>query len=174
MSATTDTIENAPVTEGRGAAALGPVRRRRLGQSWGLGRFLFLIAFTVGFASLGIWQVRRQYEVIASGYAIDRDLFEYRRLLERQKRLSLLLSAYKDPTALRLFAEEDLGMIAPGREQELYIPDPRDAQKIVPTSTGPVAPPLSQDGPATPETVTPDVPVAPDEPDAPKPGGSTP
>lgn len=104
---------------------------KRLGQSWGLGRFLFLIAFTVGFSSLGIWQVRRQYDVIASGYAIDRDLFEYRRLLERQKRLNLLLSAYKDPTALRMFAEEDLGMSMPGREQELTIPDPRDVQKLV-------------------------------------------
>jgi|GEM_PF-2030692 len=149
------------------AAENAPVRRRRLGQSWGLGRFLFLIAFTVGFASLGIWQVRRQYAVIASGYAIDRDLFEYRRLLERQKRLSLLLSAYKDPTALRLFAEEDLGMIAPGREQELYIPDPRDAQKIVPTSTGPVPPPVSQDGTA-PAGVTPEAPG-----DAPQPDGET-
>jgi len=125
-------------------------RRRRLGQSWGLGRFLFLIAFTVGFASLGIWQVRRQYEVIASGYAIDRDLFEYRRLLERQKRLNLLLSAYKDPTALRLFAEEDLGMSAPGREQELYIPDPRDASQIVPTSKGPTS-----NGPTSPVPMVP-------------------
>ena len=80
-------------------------KRHRLGQSWGLGRFLLLIAFTVGFGALGIWQVRRQYEVVASGYSIDRNLFEYRRLLERQKRLTLLLSAYKDPTALRLFAE---------------------------------------------------------------------
>lgn len=125
--------------------------RRKIGQSWGLGRFLFLIAFTIGFASLGIWQVRRQYEVIASGYAIDRDLFEYRRLLERHKRLSLLLSAYKDPTALRIFAEEDLGMTAPGRERELYIPDPSEAEPIVPTApvfpllplvpTTPVAPP---------------------------------
>jgi len=134
------------------------VRRRRLGQSWGLGRFLLLIAFTVGFASLGIWQVRRQYEVIASGYAIDRDLFEYRRLLERQKRLSLLLSAYKDPTALRLFAEEDLGMMAPGREQELYIPDPREAQPIVPTrptSPDPLQPPTSPTAPASPDGGTP-------------------
>ena len=123
--------------------------KRRLGQSWGLGRFLFLIAFTIGFASLGIWQVRRQYDVIASGYAIDRDLFEYRRLLERQKRLNLLLSAYKDPTALRMFAEEDLGMAMPSRDQELTIPDPREVQKLVqdPALTrpadlgGPSAPP---------------------------------
>ena len=117
------------------SAAVPRITKRRLGQSWGLGRFLFLIVFTVGFGALGIWQVRRQYEVIANGYEIDRDLFEYRRLLERQKRLSLLLSAYKDPTALRLFAEEDLGMIAPGHEQELYIPDPADAERIVPTNT---------------------------------------
>lgn len=113
-------------------------RRRRLGQSWGLGRFVLLIAFSIGFASLGIWQVRRQYEVIAQGYEIDRDLFEYRRLRERQKRLQLLLSAYKDPTALQIFAEEELGMRQPARDQELFIPDPRDAQALVPST--PAAP----------------------------------
>jgi hypothetical protein len=101
--------------------------KRRIGQSWGLGRFLFLIAFTVGLASLGIWQVHRQYQVIAGGYAVDRDLFEVRRLLERQKRLSLLLAAYKDPTALRIFAEEELGMSAPPRDAELFSPDPHEA-----------------------------------------------
>ena len=106
------------------------MKRRRIGQSWGLGRFFFLILFTVGFASVGIWQVRRQYEVIARGYAVDRDLFEHRRLVERQKRLALLLSAYKDPTALRDFAEEDLGMRMPSRDEELFIPDPQDAQRL--------------------------------------------
>lgn len=106
---------------------------RRLGQSWGLGRFILLITFTVGFAGLGLWQVKRQYEVIAQGYEIDRDLFEYRRLLERQKRLQLLLSAYEDPTALRIFAEEELGMNAPTRERELFIPDPDDAQALIRT-----------------------------------------
>ena len=104
------------------------MKRRRIGQSWGLGRFFFLILFTVGFASVGIWQVRRQYEVIARGYAVDRDLFEHRRLVERQKRLSLLLSAYKDPTALRSFAEEDLGMRMPSRDEELFIPEPNEPQ----------------------------------------------
>lgn len=123
--------------------------RRPLGQSWGLGRILFLIAFTIGFASLGIWQVRRQYDVIASGYAIDRDLFEYRRLLERHKRLSLLLSAYKDPTALRIFAEEDLGMSAPGRERELFIPDPNDAAPLAPDA--PLTPPSESEHAEPPE-----------------------
>jgi len=111
-----------------------PTRTRRLGQSWGIGRFVFLIAFTVGFASLGVWQVHRQYDVIASGYAIDRDLFEYRRLLEKHKRLSLLLSAYKDPTALRIFAEEDLGMTAPGSTDELFVADP---DRVAPLPAGP-------------------------------------
>ena len=64
----------------------------------------------------------------------------------------------RDPTALRLFAEEDLGMIAPGREQELYIPDPREAQPIVPTrptSPDPLQPPTSPTAPASPDGGTP-------------------
>jgi hypothetical protein len=107
-----------------------------IGQSWGLGRFVALVAFTVGTASLGIWQVRRQYEVIEQGYAIDRNLFEYRRMLERQKRLHLLLSAYKDPTALQVFAEEELGMRTPGHEDELFIPDPSAAVRVVAPAHG--------------------------------------
>lgn len=104
-------------------------RRRRIGQSWGLGRFFLLVGFTVIFTGLALWQVRRKYDVIAAGYAIDRDLFEYRRSLEVQKRLALLLAAYKDPTSLKVFAEEELGMQMPGREREL----------VVPTGPGPVS-----------------------------------
>ncbi len=139
----------------------------RVGQSWGLGRFIALIVFTVGTASLGIWQVRRQYEVIESGYALDRNLFEYRRLLERQKRLNLLLSAYKDPSALQVFAEEELGMRNPLREDELHIPDPRAATPVSNTDDG--AP--GEDG-ALPEV--PGVPELPALPEADAPGGGGP
>ncbi|MCC6620684.1 MAG: cell division protein FtsL [Deltaproteobacteria bacterium] len=110
-----------------------PARRIKIGQSWGLGRFLFLIVFTVAFTALGLWQVKRQYEVIATGYKIDKELFEYRRLLETDKRLGLLLAAYKDPSALAAFAEDELGMKRPGRELELVVPDP---------AQGTVTPPL--------------------------------
>lgn len=115
----------------------------RIGQSWGLGRFIFLIVFTVAMTSLGIWQVRRQYDVVAQGYAIDRDLFEYRRLLERQKRLNLMLSAYKDPSALMVFAEEELGMRKAGREDALFIPDPRESTPLTRT-----LPPTPGDAPS--------------------------
>jgi hypothetical protein len=107
------------------------MKLNRIGQSWGLGRFIFLIVFTVVMTGLGIWQVRRQYEVVEQGYAIDRHLFEYRRLVERQKRLNLMLSAYKDPSALQVFAEEELGMRRPGRDDSLFIPDPRDTIRLV-------------------------------------------
>ncbi len=130
----------------------------RFCQSWGLGRFIFLIAFTVVMTGLGIWQVRRQYEVVAQGYAIDRDLFEYRRLLERQKRLNLMLSAYKDPNALMVFAEEELGMRKAGREDALFIPDPRELTPL--TRTLPPAPgdaPSDVPAPGSDEPSTPEV-----------------
>lgn len=133
----------------------------RIGQSWGLGRFIFLIVFTVAMTSLGIWQVRRQYEVVAQGYAIDRDLFEYRRLLERQKRLNLMLSAYKDPSALMVFAEEELGMRKAGREDALFIPDPRHSTPLTRT-----LPPAPGDVPSTP--TEPDSPENIDEPSTPE------
>lgn len=133
----------------------------RIGQSWGLGRFIFLIVFTVAMTSLGIWQVRRQYDVVAQGYAIDRDLFEYRRLLERQKRLNLMLSAYKDPSALMVFAEEELGMRKAGREDALFIPDPRELTPLTRT-----LPPAPGDAPSAP-TEAPS-PENPDEPSTPE------
>lgn len=133
----------------------------RIGQSWGLGRFIFLIVFTVAMTSLGIWQVRRQYEVVAQGYAIDRDLFEYRRLLERQKRLNLMLSAYKDPSALMVFAEEELGMRKAGREDALFIPDPRESTPLTRT-----LPPAPGDTPSTSSETT--SPETPDEPSTPE------
>lgn len=131
------------------------MRLSHIGQSWGLGRFIFLIVFTVAMTSLGIWQVRRQYDVVAQGYAIDRDLFEYRRLLERQKRLNLMLSAYKDPSALMVFAEEELGMRKAGREDALFIPDPRELTPLTRTR-----PPASADTPTEPPEA--------DEPSAPE------
>ena len=117
--------------------------RARIGQSWGVGRFFFLILFTVAFTALGIFQVRRQYDVISRGYVVDRELFEYRRELETQKRLSLLLAAYKDPNTLRDFAERELGMRPPERENELFVPGsgsaaPRPlAHPPVPTRSAP-------------------------------------
>lgn len=125
------------------------MKLRKVGLSWGLGRFILLIGFTALMTGLGIWQVKRQYEVVARGYDIDRDLFEYRRLLEREKRLNLMLSAYKDPSALQVFAEEELGMRRAGREDVLFIPDPRDTTPLTLTRpSGPAddgAP--AQDGP---------------------------
>jgi len=97
-------------------------RRRVISQSWGLGRFIFLITFTVAFSGLGIYQVNRQYDVIKQGYRVDRELFDYRRELETQKRLSLLLSSHRDPTTLRAIALEELGMSLPERERELFVP----------------------------------------------------
>ncbi|MCA9515660.1 MAG: cell division protein FtsL [Myxococcales bacterium] len=94
----------------------------RVRLRWGVGRLVALIGFTVVMTGLGIYQVRRQYDLVQLGYAIDRDLFEYRRELEVKKRLALSLAAYKDPMAVRAFAEDALGMKVPSPENELRIP----------------------------------------------------
>lgn len=118
-------------------------RKKVIGQSWGLGRFLFLVIFTVVFTALGLWQVNRQYDVIRTGYGIDKDLFEYRRMLEAEKRLTLLISAYKDPSALGSFAEDELGMRRPERDDELVVPSPRSGL------VEPIAPEPSPEAPPT-------------------------
>ncbi len=99
-------------------------QRRRVRLGYGVGRMLALITFTVMMTVLGLYQVNRRYEVVQVGYAIDRDLAEYRRLLEANKRLHLTLSAYKDPMAVRAFAEDALEMRLPGAQDELVIPPP--------------------------------------------------
>ncbi|TNF35399.1 MAG: hypothetical protein EP329_06230 [Deltaproteobacteria bacterium] len=96
--------------------------RRAPRLRWGVGRLLVLIAFTVVMTGAGIYQVHKHYQLIKVGYALDQDLFEYRRLTEAKKRLQLQLSAYKDPIAVRAFAEDELGMKVPGPEDELHIP----------------------------------------------------
>lgn len=119
----------------------------RIGQSLGIWRFLGLLAAAIGLTGVGIWQVERHYEIIARGYQIDRDLFEYRRTLEREKRLELMISAYQDPTALQVFAEEELGMHAPSIDDELLIPDPRASEplKVRKPSAPPPAPSLPEE-----------------------------
>ena len=112
------------------------MKRQRVRQSLGLGRFVFLIGFTVLFTGLGIWQVSRQYAVIERGYRVDRELADVRREFETRKRLSLLLSAHKDPNTLRAVALEELGMALPDRDSELHVPGPAAAHDddAVPTS----------------------------------------
>lgn len=99
-----------------------PRHQRAPRLRWGVGRLLALIAFTVVMTGLGIYQVHKHYQLIRVGYSLDQDLFDYRRLTEAKKRLELALSAYKDPLAVRAFAEDELGMKVPGPEDELHIP----------------------------------------------------
>ncbi|MFT7581250.1 MAG: cell division protein FtsL [Myxococcota bacterium] len=101
-------------------------KQTRLRLPLGVGRFLVLVAFTVGMTGLGLYKVHSQYEVIQVGYSLDRELFEHRRLFEAQKRLNLMLSAYKDPAAVRAFAEDELEMTVPGPTHELHVPNPDD------------------------------------------------
>jgi len=103
-------------------------RPRRLRLRYGVGRMVILVLVTVAMTGLGVYQVDRQYAVVAVGYALDRDVFEYRRQLEIRKRLELTLATYKDPIAVRAFAAEALEMREPGPEQDLHIPRVDEAE----------------------------------------------
>jgi len=121
------------------------MKTRRPSQSWGVGRLVFLIGFTALFTGLGIYQVNRQYDVVARGYRVDRELFDVRMELETRKRLSLLLSAHRNPNTLRTVALEELGMELPSRDSELFVPSgpPPDAEAMpvgVTSPDGPGAP----------------------------------
>jgi cell division protein FtsL len=102
-------------------------RRRgaRLRIGWKLGRFIGLVLVMVGVAAAGIYQVHARYELVRLGYALDNERFEHRRLLETHKRLRLSLASYQDPEAVRVMAEERLGMRVAGQEDELVVPDDR-------------------------------------------------
>ena len=104
----------------------GAAKRRQRGVRlrWGVGRLLALVTFTVVMTSVGLYQVHRHYQLVQVGYAIDQDLFEYRRLRETRKRLELELSAFKAPGTVREFAEKSLHMRRPSAQDELRIPDP--------------------------------------------------
>lgn len=102
-------------------------RRRRGGLTWGVGRFIALVAFTVVMTGAGIYQVYSHYQVVKLGYVLDQDLFDYRRRMERHKRLKLSIASYKHPTSVGVFAVDELGMRPPGPRDELTVPNPAHA-----------------------------------------------
>lgn len=91
-------------------------------QRSGLGRFLFVMVFVALTTGFGIWQVHRQYNVISKGFGLDQALFEHHRLLERQKRLELLMASQDNPLTFEEFAEKELKMKRPERDNTLFVP----------------------------------------------------
>jgi len=102
----------------------GKRRKRRSGLSLGIGHLILVLGFTVATTGAGIYTVFSQYQVVKMGYAIDQELFEYRRALEANKRLRLSISSYKHPSAVQAFADEALDMRQPSNADELIVPDP--------------------------------------------------
>lgn len=98
-------------------------RAQPLRIGWKLGRFIALVLVMVGVTVAGIYQVHARYELVRLGYALDSDRFEHRRLLETQKRLRLSLATYKDPEAVRVLAEQRLGMRVAEQQDEFQVPD---------------------------------------------------
>jgi cell division protein FtsL len=85
---------------------------------------MMVIIFTVVTASMGVYLVYSQYQVIRLGYVIDQDLAEYRRQLETVKRLELSIASYKHPKAVTALAEQELDMRVPHYTEEFTVPDP--------------------------------------------------
>lgn len=98
-------------------------RRSPLKLGFGFGPLLMVITFTVVTASLGVYLVHSQYQVIRMGYIIDQDLAEYRRELETVKRLELSIASYKHPKAVTAMAEQELDMRVPHYTEEFMVPD---------------------------------------------------
>ncbi len=118
-----------------------PQRSGRLRLPFGVGRLLLLVGFTVFVAGLGVYQVYAQYQVVTVAYVLDHDRLEHQRLSEIEKRLSLSLSTYKDPTAVRTFAESELDMRVPTSRDEFHVP----GDDVVRPRPGPSPPPAGDE-----------------------------
>jgi hypothetical protein len=94
---------------------------KRVRISWRFGRIVALIMVTAAAAAAGIYQVNERYAVVQLGYQLDNDHFEYRRLLETNKRLRLSISSYEDPQTIKEMGEY-LGMRPAERRDELVVP----------------------------------------------------
>ena len=89
---------------------------------WRVGRFLVLLLGMVTIVSLGAYQVQQRHRLIRIGYNLDHERLEHQRLLEMNKRLNLALSTRKDPTQVRRFAQERLGMRPARQTDEFRVP----------------------------------------------------
>lgn len=103
-----------------------PPRRRLPRLPLGFGRLLAILLFTVVTATLGLYQVYSQYQVVRLGYVLDQDLFEHRARREVAKRLELSISAYKHPSLVTSYATDQLEMHQPTNNDEFVVPTPTD------------------------------------------------
>lgn len=90
---------------------------------WRASRFVVLLLGMVTIVSLGVYQVQQRHQLIRIGYGLDNERVEHQRLLELNKRLNLTLSTRKDPTQVRRFAEESLGMRPARQTDEFRVPE---------------------------------------------------
>jgi len=108
---------------------------RRL--TWGIGRLLAVLAFTVASSGTGLYLVHSNYQVVRAGYLLDQELFQYRRELEIKRRLQLELALRKDPQTVPERVQSELGMRRPGPADELLVPTPEGNEL---SNAGPRAP----------------------------------
>ncbi len=90
----------------------------------GMGQLAVVLVLTVVTASLGIYKVHQQYEVIRLGYLLDQDRFDLREELETYKRLRLSVASYEHPTTVNTMASKQLEMQPPRPTDELLVPSP--------------------------------------------------
>jgi len=104
-----------------------------------MGQLAIVLVFTVVTASLGIYKVHQQYEVIRLGYLLDQDRFDLREELETYKRLRLSVASYEHPTTVTTMARKQLDMRPPRPTDELLVPAPSD-EAPAPASRSGIAP----------------------------------
>jgi hypothetical protein len=110
-------------------------RRRRL--TFGVGRLLAVLAFTVVASTAGLYLVYQNYQVVRAGYLLDQELFRYRRELEIGRRLELQLALVKGRGEVTEKLKKELDMRRPTPADELLVPSP-DPEKV--TTAAPPAP----------------------------------
>lgn len=109
----------------------------------GMGQLAVVLVLTVVTASLGIYKVHQQYQVIRLGYLLDQDRFDLREELETYKRLRLSVASYEHPTTVTAMARKQLDMRPPRPTDELLVPAPSD------TAPAAAAPPSHPPGATT-------------------------
>jgi len=87
----------------------------------GTGILLCIVAVST-ITSAGVWRVWQRGRNIKTAYDLAQRHREYRRLVEKNRRLELEMSTIKHPSELTIEAREQLELVPPTAEQRIEVP----------------------------------------------------